>query len=896
MPNILFLIDNSGSMNQRSFYGTTFLDIAKVAIENFIKIRQKSGGFSADRFMLLTTEEFPKNIKVNWKDSQFLLSELKCLAATGVTLLGDGFKTAFDMLNLNRMISRIDNYGMGRNPWFLEPTLLLCLTDGHAFSSNKGPDIELTLPLSSVRGSELTSEPYRWDQRVFSLVLQIPATGEAPENLSQPGVPVSDNRALNDLCEVTGGRSYKVTSMKVLNQCLESISQKLLHGVVLKFIHSSSKAALTGFTKLGKREIETNGLTNGVSESEKSPPLFSNCQKMIIVKPPVKGQPNGQWPIPEPYFTDRNMHELCPRTSHPEVTVVAQDVEPLECDYISSDVYEIEGCPMTQSILERKSSSFAWPVFIAKSGPGEHGLGQPFGYLRAHADGRKVNLHVYPYNYPLLFPLIGELVRVHKGKPPTEWCKRFDSYISYVPLYYAVPLRESLKKLGVGHLVPESLDYYQSHSMANYLKSLSQLSKQEAERISALVARQERVPSDAAITVIPNSAVDSSSSNSQTNFHQLINSLTGESFDLFSSKSATAGAGGGEMTPAEPHAFAGYVIPNIDPKFKPDKFRNPFDTKRDSLVDQVTRMRNNFSNLSFWGRPFYDMVDKHSIAISAMGNYQESVNNRVAPLRELDPTPPRQHAFGNPYKLAGGSGSDRDKMMIDETEDFDEHQVLSSSLANQNSPFSPSGSSSGKRQAPPSPVVMYKPGKRIKPPSMPPSAYEQNGVVNNSGSSAVATTNGKVKLKPKERKAGLLKSAFKNNQDSLSRKDSRQLSNGLTSRSTDSASSLNKHHESREIIEVFDEEKWKKRTDDLVHAICRVIRYPHAELEMTVDTMCNNITGPPNYQLSVLKFLLSEAERFKRQPLIDKLKLRIAQLQSKQTTTVKENVVTLSTS
>ena len=86
-------------------------------------------------------------------------------------------------------------------------------------------------------------------------------------------------------------------------------------------------------------------------------------------------------------------------------------------------------------------------------------------------------------------------------------------------------------------------------------------------------------------------------------------------------------------------------------------------------------------------------------------------------------------------------------MMIDETEDFDEHQVLSSSLANQNSPFSPSGSSSGKRQAPPSPVVMYKPGKRIKPPSMPPSAYEQNGVVNNSGSSSVATTNGKGMLK-----------------------------------------------------------------------------------------------------------------------------------------------------
>ncbi|XP_063719725.1 integrator complex subunit 6-A-like [Symsagittifera roscoffensis] len=646
MPNILFLIDTSGSMNQRTYYGTTFLDIAKVAIENFLKIRQKCNGITSDRFMLLTTEEFPKNIKVNWKDAQYLLNELKCLGAKGVTLLGDGFKTAFDMLNINRMISRIDNYGMGRNPWYLEPTLVLCLTDGHAFSSNKGPDIELTLPLSSVRGSELTSEPYRWDQRVFSLVLQIPALDEVLDSSNQPGVPASDNRALNDLCEVTGGRSYKITSMKVLNQCLESISQKILHGVVLKFLSNSSKAVLGGFSKPGKRENDMNGVPNGV-EGEKQ--MFTNCQKMIIVKAPVKGQPNGQWPIPEPYFADRNMHELCARTSHPEVTVITHDVvDPLESDYISPDVYEIEACPMTHSILERsKSQSFAWPVFIAKSGPGEHGLGSPFGYVRAHPHGlRKVNLYVLPYNYPVLFPLLTELVRVHKAKPPTEWCKRFDQYISCIPLYYAVPMREALKKLGAGHLVPESLDYYQSHNIANYLKSLSQLSKQESDRIAALLGRQDRLPHNPPVNVMPHSAADVSLAKSQSNFHQLISSLTGET------PTSNNGQGKGgmaktsmdsstpmAMTPLEPHAFAGFTIPNLDPKFKPDMFRNPFDTKRASLVDQVTKMRNNFSNLSFWGKPFYDMVDKHSILISAMGNYQDFVNNRVPPLRELEPHP-----------------------------------------------------------------------------------------------------------------------------------------------------------------------------------------------------------------------------------------------------------------
>lgn len=38
MPVILFLIDTSASMNQRSHLGTTYLDIAKGAVETFLKV------------------------------------------------------------------------------------------------------------------------------------------------------------------------------------------------------------------------------------------------------------------------------------------------------------------------------------------------------------------------------------------------------------------------------------------------------------------------------------------------------------------------------------------------------------------------------------------------------------------------------------------------------------------------------------------------------------------------------------------------------------------------------------------------------------------------------------------------------------------------------------------
>lgn len=39
------------------------------------------------------------------------MSELKNLQACGLTTLGNALRTAFDLLNLNRLVSGIDNYG-----------------------------------------------------------------------------------------------------------------------------------------------------------------------------------------------------------------------------------------------------------------------------------------------------------------------------------------------------------------------------------------------------------------------------------------------------------------------------------------------------------------------------------------------------------------------------------------------------------------------------------------------------------------------------------------------------------------------------------------------------------------------------------------------------------------
>ena len=81
--------------------------------------------------MLLTFEEFPRNIKAGWKENlQTFMNERKNLEATGMTTMGSALKQVFDTLNINRMQTGIDMYGQGRYPFYLEPAVIIVISDG----------------------------------------------------------------------------------------------------------------------------------------------------------------------------------------------------------------------------------------------------------------------------------------------------------------------------------------------------------------------------------------------------------------------------------------------------------------------------------------------------------------------------------------------------------------------------------------------------------------------------------------------------------------------------------------------------------------------------------------------------------------------------------------------
>eukprot|EP00088_Acartia_fossae_P009653 TRINITY_DN1470_c0_g1_i11.p1 TRINITY_DN1470_c0_g1~~TRINITY_DN1470_c0_g1_i11.p1 ORF type:complete len:1068 (-),score=228.93 TRINITY_DN1470_c0_g1_i11:1485-4688(-) len=686
MTIIVFLVDTSASMNQRAYVNgrKTLLDVAKEAVEVFVKQRQKSTESRGDRYMLLTFDEFPRNIKAGWKENlTTFMAELKNLEASGMTTLGSALKAVFDTLNINRMQSGIDMYGQGRYPYYLEPAVIVVVTDGGKLTTAGTVQRDLILPMGStgtmggmagVPGAELTREPFRWDQRLYALVLRMaghpPMSGSAGES----GHVASDSSPVDAMCEVTGGRSYAVTSNRVLHQCIESLVQKLQSGVVIHFEKTGNdpplqpgeieeppdteKSDVEIIKSSMFRELGTGSRPNtpnqGLTGNQSTPPTpWHSCRKLIYVQRSAqKGFAVGFWPLPESFWPDVNAIVLPSRSAHPTVKFTCTNQEPMIIDNLPFDKYELEPSPLTLFILGRKQPNYCWQVFI--QGSTKMGdTGHPFGYLKASTNLLTVNLFVLPYNYPMLLPLLDDLFKLHRLKPTNEWRTNFHNYLRTMPSYYAGPLRRALTRMGAGSLasslIPENMENSLSYSVLNYLKRLKNQAKQEYDRIVSMTPYKGKFGPDG-IKVIPRSQMRRELMENPSIREQLTD-------------------------------FPGYML-GLPEKAATEThpLRNPFDISRSALLDQIVRMR---SNLLYGRGGVSHVVDedtRHSLPIAQMGNYQDYLKKQPVPLRELESPPVRQHMFGNPYKTNKNL-----MMMTDEVGlgDVDEVQIMNASSGGQ---------------------------------------------------------------------------------------------------------------------------------------------------------------------------------------------------------------------
>ncbi|XP_067950033.1 integrator complex subunit 6-like isoform X2 [Watersipora subatra] len=584
MTIILFLVDTSASMNQRTFLGTTILDVTKNAIETFQKIRSKNPNSKWDRLMLLTYDEPPGNIK-------------------------------------------------GRCPFYIEPAVIISFSDGESMVTSNGIHKQLTLPMANgLVGSELTKEPFRWDQRVFGIVLKLPAVEVHEPAGETTFIPSAEASPIDSMCEVTGGRSYLVSNPRQLAQTLESLAQKAaMHGVVVNFEYIESPLSI--------------GDEGSRSASPSPSNAWKSTKRMIYVKSSAqRGHSVGHWPLPESYWPDGKAKTLPARDAQPHIKFSQPKPPPAAhlMQILPMDVYELEASPLTQHILKIKGNS-CYQTYIASSAKyTEH----PFGFLQSHPSSQKVFLHIMPYNYPVLLDLLDDL-RKTSMKATQKWKQEFDNFLRGMPGYYASYLRRALGRMGVHGVVSESLDSCLSFMVVSHLKQVRTKAKQEYETLVASVG--QCVPPTEVIQV---SNRNSTSLLSRQDFNELL-SYTGGDYSSIASLQK-------ELTKYE--SFPISVPRSNAGSRKTFNYKNPYDIARKDLLSQIAKLRATLLRPNGVGGSLLKDEHLHSVPVQRMGMYHEYLAKAPQPLRKLDTQPERMHTFGNPFKV-------NKNLMIDEADE-----------------------------------------------------------------------------------------------------------------------------------------------------------------------------------------------------------------------------------
>ncbi|PIO76062.1 hypothetical protein TELCIR_01867 [Teladorsagia circumcincta] len=230
-----------------------------------------------------------------------------------------------------------------------------------------------------------------------------------------------------------------------------------------------------------------------------------------------------------------------------------------------------------------------------------------------------------PYNYPVIVQLLEEYKNDPRVRNGGNWRARFDRYVEAMPPYYLTPLRNALTKMKMeSSLLDErgvSLSQVYPAALLNYLNDLKTQGKEEFEKTCttlSVLLQQNMAP-------LP-------------------------------------------------------IIHLCEPRVRAPagcRFRNPFIVPALEMVGELPRLRanldmtlreNTFAILD-GGPPGVDLKlhnsdELHQLPIAQMGNYEEYIKGLAAvgrgPLRPVEPTPVRTHAFGNPFK------TDKKSLAIDE--------------------------------------------------------------------------------------------------------------------------------------------------------------------------------------------------------------------------------------
>lgn len=702
---VVFMLDTSASMNQRCNNGLTLLDCAKSAIEQFHKVRLRDTSVRMDRYMLVTCEEGSSAIRVLDK-YPFLnfMHIVKSIQARDLTSIGVSLQCVFSFLHLQHLTAEIDKFGQGRNPVFIEPTMVMLITDGTELTSMTGvlPTVSQSLLPSTPApvGAELVMQPFRWDQRVFATILRIPSANQVlPENNGISHHAVAMDNMISAICESTGGKCFVATSWKIMLQHIELTAARLASSVIVAFDQALPS---------GSAAISSQANT-------------SFQRRVMFVK---GGQMQGHWPIPECYWPDSSHPELPPREPHPVISYKPMEIDSYIPPNFVYDKYELESNTF-MNLPHKATVGTCWQVFIRNSKGINHGLGDPFGFIRLNHGG-SITLFILPYNYPVLWQLLKQVV-----KPPgsttaklplnPQWRQDMERYCNGIPPYYAPALRVALKRWGLlAHIVPESLETPWLSFLGTYLKRIKAQAKPELDTMMSHILTEDKFigSNNHLASSLPNRSLPIFSTSSPLNsdappgfISNLSNTLPamqaqnvmcadlgnswkgweamGPSVNAWQSLSGASLSSGSANVSGYLHGCRVGNNHNGSHGSNGAKsdiiFKNPFDVPKDQLIRQLISLPVRVTSvlqtrrthtMDKGTRKFKSPVNliaakliakeeeewKHSLPVEKMGDFNEALLKQQPPrnpfIEDLDRNKQQRPMFGNPFRQERSDGAD----------------------------------------------------------------------------------------------------------------------------------------------------------------------------------------------------------------------------------------------
>lgn len=240
---IIFLIDTSISMNRSFNCGFSYLDAAKIGVEHYfsrLKQLEQKQKDSLNSYALVTYDEPPFCIKSHFQHSEKqFMNALKFLKAIDLSTPGRSFACIFDYINSLRFSNDIDTVGSGRFIGDADTTMFFWFTDGGMFFDASKSILSDRIDIPGLRspGAELFNEPFRWDQRLYTILLK-------PDYSKSP-----INNYIKLLSEVMWGSCWTISSVSGIRQCIDNCigAAKPFHNVLPQMAVSHVSGAIVTF-------------------------------------------------------------------------------------------------------------------------------------------------------------------------------------------------------------------------------------------------------------------------------------------------------------------------------------------------------------------------------------------------------------------------------------------------------------------------------------------------------------------------------------------------------------------------------------------------------------------------------------------------------------------------